>query len=159
MVVDLIVIVVTEELLRDEEADAEVAENVDVDQASTIAGTQFTRYTAAATTAAVSRSSRASRLEFFPFNFFIYLLFICFLKYPTRKISKTGKTAKSRRKQAKNKIIGKKGTVYEESYLIESLHRTCGERMMALQGKHNIKLHIMFIQIIECYFFFFHKTG
>jgi hypothetical protein len=37
--------------------DAGVAENVDVDTASTVAGTEFTRYTVAPTTAALSHGS------------------------------------------------------------------------------------------------------
>ncbi|GAA5969527.1 hypothetical protein JCM11641_008144 [Rhodosporidiobolus odoratus] len=68
------------------------------------AGTAFTRYTVAPTTMASS----------------------------TRKSSQTG-TATSRRRQALKKAAGKKGSVYEEMYLLNSIKKTAESKLAELQ--------------------------
>ncbi|ORY54599.1 IKI3 family-domain-containing protein [Leucosporidium creatinivorum] len=71
------------------------------------AGTAFTRYTAAPTTQATSRatSQRSSR------------------------------TARSRRRAGIKKAAGKKGSIYEETYLLNSLKKSLEVRLAELQGE------------------------
>ncbi|KAK4047856.1 putative elongator complex protein 1 [Microbotryomycetes sp. JL221] len=75
------------------------------------AGTAFTRYTVAASTLATSRntSNRSSR------------------------------TAKSRKRASLKRAAGKKGTVFEESYLLNSVKKTVETRLLELQNEaHNV---------------------
>ncbi|KAK4050772.1 putative elongator complex protein 1 [Microbotryomycetes sp. JL201] len=88
--------------------DEEVAmDNIEVqaDSASD-AGTAFTRYTTAASTQATSRNTS----------------------------NKSSRTAKSRKRASLRKAAGKKGTVFEEMYLLNSIKKTFETRLLELQS-------------------------
>lgn len=102
----------TMQLMRDAEAyvgemDLSGVQGVDIDDsASTVAGTTFTRYTAAPTATNITRTTGG-----------------------------TSKTSRGRRKEARRKSGGdKKGTVWEEDYLLGSLSRTLSEKLAGLQS-------------------------
>lgn len=51
-----------------------------------------------------------------------------------RLISYCSRTAKSRRKEERKKATGKKGSVYEEEYLMKSISQLCTSKLPELQG-------------------------
>ncbi|KAL1924120.1 uncharacterized protein VTP21DRAFT_7155 [Calcarisporiella thermophila] len=72
-------------------------DNVDILSDTTSMVSQFTRYTAVTTTTQLSSAS-----------------------------GKSGKSSKSRRREERKKLRGKKGSIYEEEYLVDSLRRLMG---------------------------------
>ncbi|KAM0790761.1 hypothetical protein ACM66B_004611 [Microbotryomycetes sp. NB124-2] len=89
--------------------DEEVAlDNIEVqDDSASDAGTAFTRYTTAASTQATSRNTS----------------------------HKSSRTAKSRKRASLRKAAGKKGTVFEETYLLNSIKKSLETRLLELQNE------------------------
>jgi elongator complex protein 1 len=110
--------------------EAGVAENVDVDNASTVAGTEFTRYTVAPTTAGISHgSSKRSGCDI------IFRALTIRLTRLTPRSERNRRTNSSARKAERNRLTGKKGSIYEENYLLGSLTRTIEGRLATVQSE------------------------
>lgn len=87
------------------------------------AGTAFTRYTANPTT--MASSTRRSSCVFVP---------CVLLRSVLTSFRLFRKTATSRRKAALKRVAGRKGTVYEEMYLLNSVKKAVETRLAELQG-------------------------
>ena len=86
-------------------------DNIDIMSDTSTQITAFTRYTMALSAVTTASSSHRSR-------------------------NTTWRQAnEKKKKEQKKKATGKKGTVYEESYLYESLQRLLKERLKAAQGE------------------------
>jgi hypothetical protein len=83
---------------------------------------------------------------------------ICFLHMPlsilTLQLNHNSRSSKSKRREERKKARGKKGTIYEEEYLVGSLKRLY-ERGSAMQCKLNTRKEVdcVYVNVL-----IFHKT-